>query len=225
MTVAPLMHGAAQWAAFISLCGGRPFVMPQMATRFDPAAAWAMAARERVMSLSIVGDAFGRPLLDELESGDYDLSALSVLISGGAALSAGVKQRFVDLLPQLTILDAGGSSESGSQMVQVSSRVLPASGRFDAIPGAVVVSEDLTRILTPGNTCPAGRDTAGHPPLTICGTGDLSLSRLPIAPDRGCGDSWSAACLVRSGVGEGLAGQPNFPDARTLLGEYPLCYS
>ncbi|WP_261877429.1 AMP-binding protein, partial [Mycobacterium marinum] len=31
MTVAPLMHGAAQWAAFISLCGGRPFVMPQMA--------------------------------------------------------------------------------------------------------------------------------------------------------------------------------------------------
>lgn len=152
MTVAPLMHGAAQWAAFISLCGGRPFVMPQMATRFDPAAAWAMAARERVMSLSIVGDAFGRPLLDELESGDYDLSALSVLISGGAALSAGVKQRFVDLLPQLTILDAGGSSESGSQMVQVSSRVLPASGRFDPIPGAVVVSEDLTRILTPGDS-------------------------------------------------------------------------
>ncbi|WP_261864657.1 hypothetical protein, partial [Mycobacterium marinum] len=64
-----------------------------------------------------------------------------------------------------------------------------------------------------------------YAPLTICGTGDFSLSRLPIAPDRGCGDSWSAACLVRSGVGEGLAGQPNFSDARTLLGEYPLCYS
>ena len=27
MTFAPLMHGAAQWAAFINLCGGRPFVM------------------------------------------------------------------------------------------------------------------------------------------------------------------------------------------------------
>jgi hypothetical protein len=28
----------------------------------DPAAVWALASRERVVSLSIVGDAFGRPL-------------------------------------------------------------------------------------------------------------------------------------------------------------------
>ncbi|OSC36585.1 acyl-CoA synthetase [Mycobacterium decipiens] len=151
MTVAPLMHGAAQWAAFISLCGGRPFVMPATATRFDPAEAWALASRERVMTLSIVGDAFGRPLVDELGSGGYDLSGLVVLITGGAALSAGVKQRFVELLPQLTILDAGGSSESGAQMVQVSSRVVRATGRFDPNPGAVVVSEDMARILSPGD--------------------------------------------------------------------------
>ena len=39
MTVAPLMHGAAQWAAFISLLGGRPFVMAPTTTRFDPAEA------------------------------------------------------------------------------------------------------------------------------------------------------------------------------------------
>ena len=48
MTVAPLMHGAAQWAAFISLCGGRPFVMAPTTTHFDPAEAWALASRERV---------------------------------------------------------------------------------------------------------------------------------------------------------------------------------
>ena len=151
MTVAPLMHGAAQWAAFISLCGGRPFVMPATTTHFDPAEAWALASRERVMSLSIVGDAFGRPLIDELESGDYDLSGLLVLITGGAALSTPLKQRFVDLLPQLTILDAGGSSESGSQMGQVSNRLQSAAGRFAPNPGAVVVSADLSRILSPGD--------------------------------------------------------------------------
>ncbi|MGZ4509788.1 MAG: acyl-CoA synthetase [Mycobacterium sp.] len=151
MTVAPLMHGAAQWAAFINLCGGRPFVMPPTTTHFDAAEAWALASRERVVSLSMVGDAFGRPLLDELEAGDYDLSGLLVLITGGAALSAPLKRRFVELLPHLTILDAGGSSESGSQMGQVSSRAQDASGRFAPNPGAVVVSEDLTRILSPGD--------------------------------------------------------------------------
>jgi 3-oxocholest-4-en-26-oate---CoA ligase len=151
MTVAPLMHGAAQWAAFINLCGGRPFVMPGTTTHFDPAEAWALASRERVVSMSMVGDAFGRPLLDALEAGQYDLSGLLVLITGGAALSAPLKKRFVELLPQLTILDAGGASESGSQMGQVSSRDQTASGRFAPNPGAVVVSEDMTRILSPGD--------------------------------------------------------------------------
>ncbi|MGD1173807.1 acyl-CoA synthetase [Mycobacterium seoulense] len=151
MTVAPLMHGAAQWAAFINLCAGRPFVMPGTTTHFDPAEAWALASRERVVSMSMVGDAFGRPLLEALETGNYDLSGLLILITGGAALSAPLKKRFLELLPQLTILDAGGASESGSQMGQVSSRAQDASGRFAPNPGAVVVSEDMTRILSPGD--------------------------------------------------------------------------
>lgn len=82
------MHGAAQWAAFINLCAGRPFVMPGTTTHFDPAEAWALASREQVVSMSMVGDAFGRPLLEALEAGKYDLSGLLILITGGAALSA-----------------------------------------------------------------------------------------------------------------------------------------
>jgi len=151
MTVAPLMHGAAQWAAFMSLLSGRPFVMPATTTHFDPAEALALASRERVLSMSMVGDAFGRPILDELASGDYDLSGLFVLVTGGAALTAPLKERFVELLPHLTILDAGGSSESGAQMVQASSRAQNVSGRFAPNPGAVVVSEDMTRVLSPGD--------------------------------------------------------------------------
>jgi 3-oxocholest-4-en-26-oate---CoA ligase len=150
MTAAPLMHGAAQWAAFICMCAGKPFVMAPTTTHFDPAEVWALASRERVMSLSFVGDAFGRPLVDALESGHYDLSGLFVLVTGGAALSAPLKQRFVELLPQLTIMDTGGSSESGAQMGQFSGSMQKASGRFAPNPGAVVVSEDMTRILSPG---------------------------------------------------------------------------
>ena len=180
MTCAPLMHGAAQWAAFINLCGGRPFVMAPTTTHFDPAEAWSLASRERVVSLSIVGDAFGRPLVDELESGDYDLSGLLVLVTGGAALSAPLKQRFVELLPQLTILDAGGSSESGSQMGQVSSRGQSASGRFAPNPGAVVVSEDMTRILSPGDDEIGWLAQQGPIPLGYLGDPDKTARTFPV---------------------------------------------
>jgi len=180
MTVAPLMHGAAQWAAFISLCGGRTFVMPPTTTHFDPAEAWALASRERVVSLSMVGDAFGRPLVDELESGDYDLSGLLVLITGGAALSAPVKQRFVELLPNLTILDAGGSSESGSQMGQVSTRLQSATGRFAPNPGAVVVSEDMARILSPGDDEIGWLAQQGFIPLGYLGDPEKTARAFPV---------------------------------------------
>lgn len=180
MTCAPLMHGAAQWAAFINLCAGRPFVMAPTTTHFDPAEAWALASRERVMSLSFVGDAFGRPLLDELEAGDYDLSGLLVLITGGAALSAPLKKRFVELLPNVTILDAGGSSESGSQMGQVSSRLQRASGRFAPNPGAVVVSSDMTRVLAPGDDEIGWLAQQGPIPLGYLGDPEKTARTFPV---------------------------------------------
>jgi 3-oxocholest-4-en-26-oate---CoA ligase len=180
MTAAPLMHGAAQWAAFINLCAGRPFVMAPTTTHFDPAEVWALASRERVGSLSIVGDAFGRPLLDALESGEYDLSGLLVLVTGGAALSAPVKQRFVELLPHLTILDTGGSSESGAQMGQISARVQRASGRFAPNPGAVVVSADLTRILSPGDDETGWLAQQGLIPLGYLGDAEKTARTFPV---------------------------------------------
>lgn len=180
MTVAPLMHGAAQWAAFINLLSGRTFVMPATTSHFDPREALALASRERVVSLSFVGDAFGRPLLDELESGDYDMSALMVLLTGGAALSAPVKQRFVDLLPHVTILDAGGSSETGPQMGQTSSRVQRPTGLFAPNPGAVVVSADMTRILCPGDDEIGWLAQQGSIPLGYLGDPDKTARTFPV---------------------------------------------
>ncbi|OBA59063.1 acyl-CoA synthetase [Mycobacterium sp. 1100029.7] len=180
MTCAPLMHGAAQWAAFINLCGGKPFVMAPTTTHFDPVEAWTVASREKVISLSFVGDAFGRPLVDALEAGNYDLSGLLILVTGGAALSAPLKQRFLDLLPQLTILDAGGSSESGNQMGQVSSRAQQASGRFAPNSGAVVVSEDLTRILSPGDDEIGWLAQQGLIPLGYLGDPEKTARTFPV---------------------------------------------
>jgi acyl-CoA synthetase (AMP-forming)/AMP-acid ligase II len=132
------------------------------------------------MSMSMVGDAFGRPLVDELSSGDYDLSGLFVLVTGGAALTAPLKQRFVELLPQLTILDAGGSSESGAQMVQASSRALGVSGRFAPNLGAVVVSEDMTRILSPGDDEIGWLAQQGLIPLGYLGDPEKTARTFPV---------------------------------------------
>jgi acyl-CoA synthetase (AMP-forming)/AMP-acid ligase II len=154
--------------------------MAPTTTHFDPGEVWALASRERAISLSFVGDAFGRPLIDALEAGDYDLSGLFVIVTGGAALSAPLKQRFLELLPHLTILDAGGSSESGSQMGQVSSRLQSASGRFAPNPGAVVVSEDLTRILAPGADEIGWLAQQGPIPLGYLGDPEKTARTFPV---------------------------------------------
>ncbi|WP_024441592.1 acyl-CoA synthetase [Mycobacterium sp. UM_WGJ] len=184
MTVAPLMHGAAQWAAFITLLGGRPFVMSATTDRFDPVGAWELAAKERVISLSIVGDAFARPLADALEAGGAaladDLSGLLVLASGGAPLTVPIKQRLLDLLPQLSILDAGGSSETGAQMGQTTSRAQASTGRFTPNPGAVVVSEDMARILRPGDDEIGWLAQQGYVPLGYLGDPEKSARTFPV---------------------------------------------
>ena len=72
---------------------------PRPQTISMPTEAWRLAGRERVGSMLIVGDAFGRPLADALEAlgpGEYDLSALNAVVSGGALFSTGVKQRLLD---------------------------------------------------------------------------------------------------------------------------------
>ena len=103
-----------------------------------------------------------------------------MLITGGAALSAPVKQRFVELLPHLTILDTGGSSESGSQMGQVSTRRQSATGRFAPNPGAVVVSEDMTRILSPGDDEIGWLAQQGLIPLGYLGDPEKTARTFPV---------------------------------------------
>ena len=41
---------------------------------------WSLVEREQLNFLLIVGDAFARPLLDELDRGTYDLSSLTVML-------------------------------------------------------------------------------------------------------------------------------------------------
>jgi fatty-acyl-CoA synthase len=118
--------------------------------RLDPVDVWSLVERERLNFLLIVGDAFARPLLDELDRGTYDLSSLTVVLSGGAPLSANLKAEFLRHLPTLMIVDGLGSSEAGGQLSHVSAGASASTGTFPMSPGNHVLSADLDRELAPG---------------------------------------------------------------------------
>ncbi|HEX7034642.1 MAG TPA: acyl-CoA synthetase [Pseudomonadales bacterium] len=152
LPAAPFMHGAGHWIALSALHGGHTCIVQDRVERLDPADIWRVCERERVDFLQIVGDAFGRPLLDELARGRYDLGALRILLSGGAPLNASLKAQFLERLPELSIIDGLGSSETGGQGAHVSNRETgAATGRFNPGPDNVIVDETLTRVLPPGH--------------------------------------------------------------------------
>jgi hypothetical protein len=85
MPAAPFMHGAAHWMAFNGFTNAATLVLSGTVEHLDAADVLSLVQTESVNVLLIVGDAFGRPLVEELERGDHALSSLLILISGGAA--------------------------------------------------------------------------------------------------------------------------------------------
>jgi 3-oxocholest-4-en-26-oate---CoA ligase len=147
----PFMHGAAHWVAFTTWHRGGTVFIQDTPERLIASEIWDLVERERITLLLIVGDAFARPLLDEFRAHPRDGSSLTTLLSGGAAMSAGVKQQFLDLFPGLTIIDGLGSSEVGTQLQHLSSGDNASTGRFPLSDTAAILSHDLTRELQPGD--------------------------------------------------------------------------
>ncbi|MEV0059991.1 acyl-CoA synthetase [Nocardia sp. NPDC050718] len=108
--LSPLIHGAAQWAAFIGLnSGGTIVFLPQ----FDADEVWRLVEKHKVNAFTVVGDAMAKPLLDAYLAGDYDASSVWSISSHAALFSHSLKQQYVELFPNVFITDVIGSSESG----------------------------------------------------------------------------------------------------------------
>ncbi|WP_067475695.1 AMP-binding protein [Actinomadura hibisca] len=142
----PMMHGAGTWSALGGWCGGACVVFPDVVDGLDAADLLRTAERERVTRVPLVGDAFARPILAELEHGSHDLSALRTMLNSAAGISPGVKTRLLELLPHARIVDVLGSSETGFQVTRNGA----GARTFAAAPGTAVVSADRTRRLFPG---------------------------------------------------------------------------
>ena len=151
LLIPPLMHGAAQWGVFNTISTGGWIALPDDVVRLDADAVLRLAERERVLGIPVVGDAIARPLVDQIEKGDYDLSGLLAITNGGATLSPTVRDRLLAALPNLMIMDAVGASESGAQMTTVATKGADiATATFSPLADTTVVSGDFSKVLGPG---------------------------------------------------------------------------
>ena len=149
MTAPPLMHGTAMFLAFSTFVLGGTVVLLS-GRRFDPAELLGLVEREGVSQLSIVGDAFARPLIAELERSEaegrrYDLSSLGRIVSTGATMSAESKRALMRRASNAVILDMIGASEGGPFAVSMTAPGQdPAdTAKFTATP-ATVLFDDST---------------------------------------------------------------------------------
>ena len=177
----PFMHGAAHWNALSCWTNGGTVLVQHDPARLDPHDVLATVERERATSLLIVGDAFARPLVDALREQHHDVSSLRHLLTGGATLSANVKDDLLELVPDLRIVDVLGSSETGRQGVQMSDRSRgTSSGTFERSPTSVVLSSDLARRLEPGDPELGWLAQTGRVPRGYLGDPDKTTRTFPV---------------------------------------------
>ena len=114
----PLMHGVALFLAMSSFVLGGKVVLLK-SRKFDPAELVNLAAKYRANQISLVGDAFAKPVnryLQTLEANEQplpDLSSVVRITSSGATLSGDQKLAIRRYMPNATMIDMLGASEGG----------------------------------------------------------------------------------------------------------------
>jgi fatty-acyl-CoA synthase len=152
---APLMHGTGVWlGAFIPhLAGG---VVATLQNRsLDADELLRLVEAEAVTNLTIVGDAFAKPIIRALDAAvasgrPYDTSSLKMVISSGVMWTAEVKEQLLDRVEQLVLLDAIGSTEGSMGMSITMKGLPPSTAKFSQMPTTKVFTDD-DREVQPGS--------------------------------------------------------------------------
>jgi len=154
LPASPMMHSTGLIMASLPVLTLGGTVISLTSPHFDADELFRAVARHRPSTVSIVGDAFARPMLRALDrqavlGAPYDTSSLITITSAGVAWSGQVKEQLLEHIPQVTLVDACGSSEGAAIGSQVTRRGEPAStDRF--VPGA-----GLRLLRTDGSLIPA----------------------------------------------------------------------
>ena len=148
----PLMHatGLTIGAVPALSVGGTVALLAQRGLDVDEL--WTLVDAEGVMAITVVGDAFSRPMLRGLREGPpRSLASVRAVLSSGAMFSTEVKQGLLDHLPDgAYVLDFIASTE-GTMGTSIATRGRPApTGHFSPSPG-VKVFDEHDREVEPGS--------------------------------------------------------------------------
>ncbi|MFK7919332.1 MAG: AMP-binding protein [Ilumatobacter sp.] len=164
----PLMHGTALFLAIGAfVMGGRVVLLGGRS--FDADELWQLVERHGVTQLSLVGDAFARPLNDALaRSGDDapDVTSVARIVSTGATLSSEQKRSFQARMPGAVIMDMIGASEGGPYALSMTmpGSEPPETAVFMALPNVVTIDPLTNEVFPWGSTEPGMLGAAGPMP-------------------------------------------------------------
>jgi len=148
----PLMHGTGLFITISTLAGAGTVVLVDR-PGLDAPTIWGEVARNDVAVLTIVGDAFARPLLAELDASPdrWDLSTLRAITSSGVTWSPESKAGLLAHLPGVTLIDSLGASEGmmSRSAASAGSEIKPA--RFAVNERVRVLDEHTDRVVAPGS--------------------------------------------------------------------------
>ncbi|MEP6295695.1 MAG: AMP-binding protein, partial [Ilumatobacter sp.] len=130
---------------------------------------WKLVDRYRVTQLSLVGDAFARPLNESAAragSEGPDLSSVARIVSTGATLSAEQKRAFQEVMPQAMIFDMIGASEGGPFAISMTmpGAEPPETAVFTAPPNVVTIDPLTNGVIPRGSTEPGMLGASGPMP-------------------------------------------------------------
>ncbi len=152
LPAAPLMHGTGAFNAMWNMAlAGSVCTMPSRS--FDPKELLDTVQQHKVNSMSIVGDAFAKPILKALDEnpGKWDISSLRVIISSGVMWSAETKAGLLRHNERLIMVDSLGSSEAvGMASSTTTAQDKASTAKFKLSPNTKVITED-GREVVPGS--------------------------------------------------------------------------
>jgi acyl-CoA synthetase (AMP-forming)/AMP-acid ligase II len=149
------MHGTGAFNAMWNLVLAGSVVTLE-GRHFDPVELLDTIQRHRVNSISIVGDAFAKPILRALdaEPDRWDISSLRVIVSSGVMWAADTKRGLLRHNERLIMIDSLGSSEAigmaSNTTTAESAAAPPKTATFSLGPNTKVLTED-GREVQPGS--------------------------------------------------------------------------
>lgn len=144
----PIMHGTGLLSAVGAMAAGGTCIT-LTSKSFEPGLALENITKHKITQVTIVGDAFARPMLEVLDEnpGKYDISSVGVINSSGVMWTREIKAGLLKHNENLLLSDAFSSSEAiglGTSLM-TKDQIIDVA-KFALGPNCTVFSENLMEV-------------------------------------------------------------------------------